>query len=95
MSRHKRRMMTEEGERFSSLAKQVRRVSFASERGLRMNDHMPISLMSHLLTPSLSVGEPRPPTHKGDPRELDDMFDRETKSERDSKVSKRSDSAAN
>jgi len=96
-SRHNRRMMVIEGERFSSLVKMVdipRRVSIVCERGLRTNDHIPRSSMSHLGTLFPSLGEPRPPSHWGDPREPGDIFDRETNSERDSSISKRSDSAA-
>jgi hypothetical protein len=88
-----------EGERFSSLEKKVdisRKASMACESGLSTNDHIPRSSMSHLAIPFLSLGEPRPPiNHGGDPRELGHIFDRETNSERDSNVSKRSDSAAN
>jgi len=96
-SRHNRRMMIIEGDRFSFLEKNVdisRKVCTTCERGLRTNDHIPRSSMSHLGTPFLSVGEPRPLIHGGD-RELGDMFDRETNnSERDSNVSKRSVNAA-
>ena len=88
-----------EGERFSSLEKKVdmsRKASMTCESGLSTNDHIPRSSMSHLATPFLSLGEPRPPiNHGGDPRELGHILDRETNSERDSNVSKRSDNAAN
>lgn len=88
-----------EGERFSSLEKKVdmsRKASMACESGLRTNDHIPRSSMSHLANPFLSLGAPCPPIiHGGDPRELGHKFDREANSERDSIVSKRSDNAAN
>jgi len=96
-SRHNRRMMIIEGERFSSLEKNFDKsckVSTTCERGLRTNDHIPRSSRSHLGIPFLSVGEPRPLIRGGDPRELGDVFDRETNNERDSNVSKRSVNAA-
>jgi len=99
-SRQSRRIMILEGDRFSLLAKKIensRRCSNPRDNGLRTIDHIPRSSISHTGPPFLSLSDPPPPTQEGDPPPLRGLLatlDLDSNSERDSRVSIRSDNAA-